>query len=252
MFSRGNNCLNQCFSCKLYSYLYKLNSRNVDAVVSISDHILKKHLRFDFFCRSRRYVIGNPVICDPKIKPGKHNKKKLVFGFVGAITKEKGIELVLDVFLKFFKDIHLNIYGRSQDRLYMEDLKDKYISDNIKFMGFKKQEEIYNEIDVLVVPSLWDEPFGRVIIEANSYGIPVIASNRGGIPEIIEDNRNGFIFDPDNTSELIDVIKRISSYPGITEKMSDDCIGMAKQYSANKISSDYIEIYNDIINNYKK
>ena len=52
-------------------------------------------------------------------------------------------------------------------------------------------EKQYIKADVLVVPSIWDEPFGRVVIEGNSYGLPVICSNKGGIPEIINEMCSG-------------------------------------------------------------
>ena len=65
--------------------------------------------------------------------------------------------------------------------------------------------------DVLVVPSIWDEPFGRVVIEGNYYGMPVIASDRGGIPEIINTLKGGISYNSENSDELKKAIIKLSN-----------------------------------------
>jgi glycosyltransferase involved in cell wall biosynthesis len=60
----------------------------------------------------------------------------------------------------------------------------------------------YSEIDVLVVPSLWDEPAGMVISEAMHHGVPALASNRGGLGEIGREHQSAYLFDPDCPSSF--------------------------------------------------
>jgi len=67
----------------------------------------------------------------------------------------------------------------------------------VEFLGYVKPEELFRLIHCLVVSSRWHEPFGRVIIETFACAIPVIASNRGGIPEIVDEGQTGWLYDPD-------------------------------------------------------
>jgi glycosyltransferase involved in cell wall biosynthesis len=80
--------------------------------------------------------------------------------------------------------------------IYEATLKKKYEDPRVYFVGYVKGEEFYPSLDATVVPSLWDEPLGMVVAESLMYGIPVIASRRGGIPEMVVDNKNGLLFEP--------------------------------------------------------
>lgn len=132
------------------------------------------------------------------------NSTSFVVGVVGQITPWKRQEDAIDAFQVFVRE-HPNselwIVGapkfNAENLSYEEKLKNqvkKYdLTDKVRFLGFR--EDIANvmfSIDVLVLPSE-NEPFGRVIIEAMLAGKPVIATNGGGVPEIIEHGKTGFI-----------------------------------------------------------
>lgn len=205
MYKKDKVCINQCLSCKLITYPKKILSEYVDVVIGISKFILNEHIKYGYFPNAIKKVIYNPIniptIKTPTIKI--KDKKEMILGFVGRIEKVKGIEFLLERFLKIeLKNVKLFIYGRGINQEYENYTKSKFCNKNIVFQGFKKQEEIYNEIDVLIVPSLWNEPFGRIVPEANSYGIPVLVSNRGGLPELVENGKNGYIFDPNKDGDF--------------------------------------------------
>jgi glycosyltransferase involved in cell wall biosynthesis len=165
-------------------------------IVGISEFILNKHLKLRYFQNAQKEVIFNPIVIPDNI--GKSTHDETIIGYVGSLSASKGVELLLQNFVKSnFKDTKLNLYGKGATQAYENKLKEMYASNRIAFKGFQKPEDIYKNIDILVVPSLWDEPFGRIVPEANSYGIPVIVSNRGGLPELVINGKNGYIFDPD-------------------------------------------------------
>src|SRR3712207_547939 len=85
---------------------------------------------------------------------------------------------------------------------YERYLHAKYRRPTIRFSGYVTPEAFLPEIDVLIVPSLWHEPFGRTVIEAFAHGVPVIGSKRGGITSLIEEGSTGFLFDPGYPEEL--------------------------------------------------
>lgn len=81
------------------------------------------------------------------------------------------------------------------------------IEDRVKFIAFRRDiSPIMNALDTLVLAST-EEPFGRVLIEAMSMGVPVVATNAGGVPEIITDQVNGFLYSPGNHAELASLLQ---------------------------------------------
>ena len=240
------NCNKQCLSCKFYSITRKNLSKYVDTVVGISDFILNKHKFYNYFKTSKKTVIYNPVINHKLVGKQKNPINKYNLGYVGKLSRNKGIELLLNYFLKLKdKNLILNIYGKG-DINYQKYLQKKFSKyDNIIFNGFKKSEEIYNNIDLLIVPSLWNEPFGRIIIEANSNGIPVLASKRGGIIELIKEGENGFLFNPldfNNFKNQLD--KSIETF----FKQKKKLIFNTSLFDINNITKLYVKEYQDLIN----
>jgi glycosyltransferase involved in cell wall biosynthesis len=197
MFEDGQNCKGQCTSCKMLSIPKKKNSELVDVVVGVSKFILDKHLRYGYFKNAKiKTNIFNPVPLPLDIK--KTDSKKIRLGLVGLMSKSKGTEFVLHNFIKHNNNnIELHIYGSGVTQEYENFLKDRFKNENIYFHGFKKVSEIYSNIDILIISSLWHEPFPRTLIEAMSFRTLVLATNRGGTSEMVHDGKNGYIFDPD-------------------------------------------------------
>jgi len=252
MFNGKENCKKQCGICKAYRlFNWELN-RLVDGVVGVSSFILNLHLNNGLFLNSKSKVIYNGFKIGNNIN-SKSISNKIKFGFAGRISKHKGIELLLDVFSKLnYNGIELLIAGTGEQKYY-NNLRNKYKNkENIKFMGFVKSENFYKLIDVIIVPSLWNEAFGRVIIEAMSYGIPVIGSSRGGIPEVIIDGENGFLFDPDKKDDLKLSINKFIKNKENYMKISTNCLKRVKDFSLEKMLDEYEKFINEIYNGYNR
>jgi len=245
LFVRGSNCKNKKLVCKLILAFRRHFSMYVDAVVGNSYFILREHLNSGFFKNSQQFVVYNSLETE-KIIIKQKREHNLNFGFIGILSYHKGIELLLRLF-KESNELNLHIFGKGINPDYEKYLKNKYSSENIIFHGFVKIEEAFDIIDVLVVPSLWNDPLPRVIYEAYSYGIPVIGSNRGGIPEIVETGKTGFIFDPDFKEQLRDKIYILKNNPELLNGMSLECIEKAKDFLPEKTIKRYIDIYNKVI-----
>jgi glycosyltransferase involved in cell wall biosynthesis len=84
-------------------------------------------------------------------------------------------------------------------------------------VGLKDLEKFYSEADIFVLPSLY-EPFGIVFAEAMSFGLPIIATRVGGIPELVEDGENGFLVPPKDVNSLADAIDKLVSDAELREK----------------------------------
>jgi glycosyltransferase involved in cell wall biosynthesis len=93
---------------------------------------------------------------------------------------------------------------------------------NVKFMGHMSRDQLvgfYRNARFLVVPSICFETFGLVIVEAMSYGLPIIASRMGGLPEIVEDGETGLLFEAGNSEELAYKMKLLWENPTLCRQM---------------------------------
>src|SRR5260370_9454803 len=127
-------------------------------------------------------------------------------GVLGRVSPEKGIEVLLDELrrdstLKWSLSI-----GGAGDADYLAKLKATHDDRGVSFLGHVVPADFLQSIDILVVPSKWNEPFGRVTVEAYSHGVPVVGANTGGIPEVIEPD-SYLVFDINQPHTVIDKIK---------------------------------------------
>ncbi|GEM_PF-1316218 len=138
-------------------------------------------------------------------------------GVVARFEREKNVVLAIKVFrflIKKYGYLSLHLFGDGSKKRTVENFVRRNKIKSVYFHGFvKNTDEIYSKIDLLVVPSKM-ETLSLVIFEAMSRGIPVVASNVGGIPEIIKDGYNGFLAEP-NVKSFIDKITRIIENPEI-------------------------------------
>ena len=241
MFKNGRECKRQCTVCSIYSYPKKRMSHKVEAVSGISRYILEKHLKAGYFPDARiKEVVYNPI---EKIHGRKSAfKPPIILGYVGSIVPHKGIELLLNVFQELNPgNAILKVFGKSPIPGYEERLRKKFENEKIKFMGFLPESEVYPQIHILVVPSLWNEPFGRIIPEAYSFGIPVIASMRGGIPEIVVDGETGFLFE--NAEQLKERIRYFLENPEEITRMGGNALEYARKFLPENTLEKYMEIY---------
>lgn len=158
----------------------------------------------------------------------KKEKDSLVFGFAGGVAKLKGVHILVEAFNRIeSEDVELRIYGNYDPHSdYFKELQLKARNnDRIKFMGrFDDVKEPYSEIDVLVVPSICYENCPLVMQEASISMTPMIASNLGAMPEFIENNRTGLLFEADNPDDLYEKIKVIIHNPAIIDKFRENII----------------------------
>ncbi|HBI8603362.1 TPA: glycosyltransferase, partial [Escherichia coli] len=157
---------------------FRFLSRWVDAFVGISDYITSFHKDYSkclSYSRIYNSVSFNDFVCKKK----KVISKVRVFGYLGQINNAKGIDDLINHFLCNTKNSILLIAGKDE-----EGYADKYIHDRVCFVGFKNPTEFFEEIDCLIVPSLWDEPFGRIVIESIANMTPVLCTKRGGLSEL--------------------------------------------------------------------
>jgi len=163
--------------------------------------------------------------------------------FVGRLIEKKGINLFINA-AKLLPRFNFRIVGGGP--LANAVLRESENIQNLVYYGEKNNNELrafYNEADIFCIPSLYEEGFGRVIMEALSCGLPVLGSNKGGIPEALS-KEVGVLFEP-TTNNLIEELKKIESDRLRLKSMKRKC----RKFALENYSSKNIEI---ILDKYKQ
>jgi len=249
MYRKGTNCKTQCWNCKLYALPRKKISGLIDSVIGISRFLLDQHLQFGYF----KDISSSRVIYNPYKLPKDmafncpSNDTGLRLGYLGSLRPNKGLEMLLKILTRFSPEQwELCIGGRGTQE-YESYLKNSYSHPKVHYLGFIQPTMLLTKVDVLIVPSLWHEPFGRIIIEAYAHGVPVIGSRRGGIPEIIEEKKTGFLFDPNCPEDLEAEIKRFIQDRTLAIRMRANVLKKAQEFLPEKIISEYLKVYHEVL-----
>jgi glycosyltransferase involved in cell wall biosynthesis len=211
MFKNNNVCKEQCLICRLLRLPYKSKSNKLKAVVGVSNFILNHYLSYGYFQDVPiKKVIYNSRKLDTNINK-MVDLNYINFGFIGTLAPHKGVEVLLKAYHKIKKPNYRLFVAGSGKEDYEEYLKSKYKDDSIIFMGRVEPKDFFEKVDVTIVPSIWYENFPGVIIESFAFGVPVIGSNIGGIPEMIIEGVNGVLFDPYKEGDLEEKMLKFES-----------------------------------------
>jgi len=183
----------------------------------------------------------------------RRNSEKLRIGFIGALYEHKGAHLLIEAICSLPENValELKIYGNlNQSPEYSERLKSIAGEDiRIKFCGTFPNNEIgviLSEVDVLVVPSIWYENTPLVIYSAQAAKCPVIATNLGGMSEVIEDKVNGLLFEKGNVKELAKAINSLAEDRALLNKLANNA---KEPKSISEYVSELECYYRKIVNN---
>tara|TARA_Y100000590_G_C15733405_1_gene1017828 strand:- start:3118 stop:4284 length:1167 start_codon:yes stop_codon:yes gene_type:complete len=164
--------------------------------------------------------------------------------WLGRIVPWKGIDILINIANEMkknnFEYFEIDIYGDYLDLDYKKYLLDMIDSQNLKdiisFKGFKKFKEIdIDNYSVYIHTSKEPEPFGRTIIESMKAGLPVCATNMGGVLDIITHNKNGFLYDCNKPFQLISFLNRLNK----DKFFSNELILNAQKTVKDKFSGDH-------------
>lgn len=244
---RGKACEKQCKKCRLFGSLKKMKSSNVDVVVGVSRFVLQRICNNGYFKRSNKVVIRNAQEL-PGIEKESYwdGKRPLIVGYIGTIAKNKGVEDLINAFKALSINAELSLAGKGSHQ-YEEYVKEMASSDNrIKFLGYTKSTDFYNKIDICVLPSVWFDTFPGVAYESCAHSVPVVASNIGGIPEIIHHGKNGLLFEAGNIESLKDAILELYNSP---RKLSEYSRKARSEVEEMLDARGWINKYNELVNN---
>lgn len=172
---------------------------------------------------------------------------------VGRLETEKCFEDLIDLFkniVEWNKDVKLRIAGKGSRKTFLEEkIKEASLEDNVILTGNKNKkelEELYLDSSLFVMTSR-TESFGQVLVEAGSYGIPVLAYDTAqGAKEIIENDKNGFLISNRNKEEMVEKIKEILSNKELAKRLGNSGRDKASRYTKENIATEWKKFLEDI------
>ncbi len=216
-------------------------------------HLIDRYLTATEFSRQKFIERGispdkisvKPNFLYPDVK--RRDKDQGYALYVGRLSREKGVEVLLRAW-QLKAHIPLKIVGDGplagrlgQERGYR----------NLEFLGYVSKEkyaECMRGAKFLIVPSLCYENFPRILVEAYAYGVPVIASRLGGMPEIVLENKTGLLFEPGDAYDLINKIHWLLEHEEDYRKFEQSAREEFEQkYSAQKSYQGLMNVYKQII-----
>ncbi|GGF24742.1 glycosyltransferase family 4 protein [Echinicola rosea] len=221
MFRNDTACKGICMECKLLRLHHQRKSAQVSTVVGISQSILSRFTDEGYFPNAKGHVIYNTRhIPDPGSPRTKETGSPLRVGYLGTLSKIKGVEWLIDTVKEADFPVELYIAGKGKDTYEAHLTAMGSGNDNITFMGYSKPADLFAQIDVLVVPSLWEEPLGMVAIEALAHHLPVIANHSGGLKETVQDGVNGLFCYAERPGSLGKALKKLQESPAYYGQLS--------------------------------
>jgi glycosyltransferase involved in cell wall biosynthesis len=251
MYYKGNPCDRYHASCAFsrdlkVGYLRKMQTLCLSAP---SEAILSAVCERIPLVPGLRRAVKNPLKFHPQPARTRPSGPPQ-YVYVGQIQETKGVRFWLEIVHPILERSGggITLLGTGQQ---LEMLAERYKgSRQVNFKGFVDQATVAEEIansDALVMPSLWQENSPVVAYHALSYGIPVIASRIGGIPELVTDRENGLLLEPGATAEWRNVFERLSKNSKELSELKTSAESLKDRFSPGQIADEMVALYRDTI-----
>jgi len=223
----------------------------IDALICISEEIRKI---FKDFKEDRKFLIYSGIELEEKEveKPYFYKENKFIVGNIAHLLPYKDhITLIKGFyeFLKEFKDSYLVIIGEGKEKeKILKVIRELKIEENVFLTGFLKDAVNYIKyFSVFVITSAYDEGLCSSIIEAFFRKVPVIATDTGGIKEIVKNMETGILIEKKNPIKLKEALIRIRNDENLRKKIIENAYKFSLNFTALKMAEENLKVYNKIL-----
>jgi 2-deoxystreptamine N-acetyl-D-glucosaminyltransferase/2-deoxystreptamine glucosyltransferase len=167
-------------------------------------------------------------------------------GYVGRLAPQKRADLLVTAFGRMREQADLVVVGDGPDRERVARLAARSpAAERITLAGFVEHRQVPGvlaALDVLVLPSAYEE-MGSVLVEAMAAGLPVVASDVGGIPAVVRDGRTGLLVPPGDTDALAAALDRLVADPALRERLAAGARARARDYAWPQLAARVAAVY---------
>ena len=236
-------------------------ARALHATVSVNRDDYPPRLISEFgFAANRLSVIYNgvrPVAAVPSEAERAHARASLglpvgafVVVYVGRVSQEKGVRYAIEALTAADAEVHLVIAGEGDDLAAARSLAGELgVSSRVHFLGYvTNPAHVYTAADVAVVPSLWNEAFGRVVVEAMGYGVPTVATAVGGMRELFDHGVQGLFVPKADAGAIAGALETLRIDGGLRQSMAVAARELAlARYSSERVAAEYASLYERVV-----
>lgn len=244
-------CTNPALACRFYRMWHLDTTRHVDLFTSPSRFLLDRHAEAGMPAAFRAVVHnGIPLPGDmAEVRRVRSPESRKRFLMLTRLTEEKGVTVVLDAIRRLPPelDIELAIAGKGplEDQVRAAAAGDRRIT----YLGYLSGEEKRAALiraGYLLLPSLWYENAPVAIVEAAAYGLGLIGSDIGGIPEFVEPERTGFLFPPGDAQALAALMRRVAEDETIPQRIAVHSHILAQRFAEGRMVAAYRDRYGQL------
>ncbi len=241
---------------ELSGWMEEFGLKNSDGIIAVSGGMKEDIRRVYGIPENRIYVVHNGIDLekygrneDPEYLRGLGVEEGYVL-FVGRLSRQKGIDVLLDAADRINGKVLL-ITGKEDTKEYLREISEKVRRKKnvIWIHRFFTEEEIvkiYSHASVFVCPSIY-EPFGIINLEAMACEVPVVASDVGGIREIVVDGKTGFLIPPGDADALADKVNILLEDDNLRRSMGIEGRKRAMEFSWENIAKKTVEVYRRVL-----
>ena len=248
---------------QFYLLLERLAAAITDRLVALTEQERSDYVKYKVVPESKLTTIHSGVDVqrfqrptDPKtfsenlpvIPPG-----RTVIGFVGWLLPIKGVDILLQAMTTVCQSAPqaiLLLVGKGQLEAKMKsEVKRLNLTANVQFMGWRNDiEHILPQFDIFVLPSL-NEGMGRVLVEAMAAARPIVASNTGGIPDLVKHQMNGLLVPPGDPRALAEALLQLIRHPDAARRMGQAGHRLADRFSVEEMVDRIERMYAELLLN---
>ncbi len=236
---------------RLMKPVIRLTLESSDAIICLSE-MWKKYYSSTF--KLKRLVIINNVIEKPSVSAEHVQNGTLNLLFLGHVTEKKGVFDLLKVLAagrdQFRHKVKVTIGGIGEVERLEKTISENQFNGDVSFAGWvngNKKAQLLNDCDVYVLPSYF-EGLPISILEAMSYGKPVISTNVGGIPEIVKPGFNGWLFQPGDHQALNTIIMEAMDNKELLKQYGNNSLSISRNYTPESVFKSLNDLYKQVLN----
>lgn len=249
----GNGSLERSIRKSILSYIFnKIKAYSNVKYFICPSNALRDCIKLSNITNDKNKIITiNNFLSNEELKTIPNYNNKGYFLYIGRLSKEKGINYLLEALKDLPRDIKLKIVGTGEEENTLKQYASENNLDNVDFLGFKGRNEIneyYQNCIATILPCNWFENFPTSNMESFINGKPVIASNIGGISEQVEHNKTGLLVEPANVEQLKKCILTYWNNPELVIEHGKNAYQKAiTQYTEERYYNELMNVYQEIV-----
>lgn len=229
--------------------LYVFCSQFTDVIVTPSLYTKKSLVKDGGLLSDKIVHIPDGVHIHEK-KDMRHRSTDFIIGNVSRLTREKGQQYVIEAMPHILAELpkaKLLLIGAGLDKPYFQELiTQQHVEDAVQVLDYVSDvDTFYDQMDVFVFPTVWDlEGFGLVSVEAMAHRLPVVASNFGPVPEIVDDNHTGILVKPHDASAIARAVIKLAKDEKLRIRFGENGYKKAKSvYNSERVVDEFVRLF---------